>query len=61
MGTTELAGTFQHDESATPRTMNRRVLGLAWPVVGEHLIETLLGVVDTMLVALRISRTNVIL
>jgi multidrug resistance protein, MATE family len=31
--------------------MNRRVLGLAWPVIGEHLLETLLGVVDTLLVA----------
>jgi multidrug resistance protein, MATE family len=32
-------------------TLNRRVVGLAWPVVGEHLLETLLGVVDTLLVA----------
>ena len=29
--------------------------------VGEHLLETLLGVVDTLLVALRVSRTNGIL
>ena len=34
-----------------PRAMNRRVLGLAWPVIGENLLETLLGIVDTLLVA----------
>ena len=39
-------------ESAAPtQSMNRRVLGLAWPVAGEHLLETMLGVVDTLLVA----------
>jgi multidrug resistance protein, MATE family len=32
-------------------TVNRRVLGMTWPVVGEHLLENLLGVVDTLLVA----------
>ncbi|ACZ43136.1 MATE efflux family protein [Thermobaculum terrenum ATCC BAA-798] len=31
--------------------IQRRVLGLAWPVIGENLLETLLGVVDTFLVA----------
>ena len=38
---------------ATPEhgSVNRRVLGLTWPVVGEHLLENLLGVVDTLLVA----------
>src|SRR4051794_5944704 len=33
------------------RATNRRVLGLAWPVIGENLLETLLGIVDTLLVA----------
>src|SRR3954454_2092874 len=33
------------------RETNRRVLGLAWPVIGENLLETLLGIVDTLLVA----------
>jgi putative MATE family efflux protein len=31
--------------------LNRRVFGLAWPVIGENLLETLLGIVDTFLVA----------
>jgi MATE family, multidrug efflux pump len=37
--------------AATPRSLQRRVLGLAWPVIGENLLQTLLGVVDTILVA----------
>jgi MATE family multidrug resistance protein len=31
--------------------LRRKVLGLAWPVIGENLLQTLLGVVDTILVA----------
>ena len=34
-----------------PAALRRRVLGLAWPVIGENLLETLLGIVDTVLVA----------
>src|SRR5690349_23645708 len=34
-----------------PRSLERRVLGLAAPVIGENLLQTLLGVVDTILVA----------
>jgi MATE family multidrug resistance protein len=34
-----------------PRAMRRRVLGLAGPVIGENFLETLLGIVDTLLVA----------
>ena len=36
--------------SAQP-SLQRRVLGLAGPVIGENLLETLLGIVDTVLVA----------
>ncbi|HEX5689140.1 MAG TPA: MATE family efflux transporter [Roseiflexaceae bacterium] len=32
-------------------TLERRVLGLAAPVIGENLLQTMLGVVDTILVA----------
>ncbi len=36
---------------ATEPELRRRVFGLAWPVIGENMLETLLGVVDTFLVA----------
>lgn len=41
------------DEVAQPnaRAMQRRVLGLAWPVIAQNLLETMLGIVDTVLVA----------
>jgi putative MATE family efflux protein len=32
-------------------TLRRRVFGLAWPVIAENGLETLLGIVDTFLVA----------
>ena len=34
-----------------PSALRRRVLGMAWPVIGQNLLETLLGIVDTLLVA----------
>ncbi len=34
-----------------PQRLQRRVIGLAAPVIGENLLHTLLGVVDTLLVA----------
>jgi multidrug resistance protein, MATE family len=36
--------------SAQP-SLQRRVVGLAGPVIGENLLETMLGIVDTVLVA----------
>lgn len=35
----------------TPAALRRRVLGFAWPVIGQNLLEILLGIVDTLLVA----------
>ncbi len=43
----EASSTADIEQPAT----RRRVLGLAWPVIGENLLETLLGIVDTLLVA----------
>ncbi len=34
-----------------PRALRRRVLGFAWPVIGQNLFETTLSIVSTMLVA----------
>ncbi len=34
-----------------PASLRRRVFALAWPVIGENVLETLLGIVDTLLVA----------
>src|SRR5438552_4191804 len=34
-----------------PGDLRRRVINLAAPVIGENLLQTMLGVVDTMLVA----------
>src|SRR3954452_11889754 len=41
-------------EVVTPErtpSMYRRVINLAWPVIAQNLLETLVGVVDTILVA----------
>jgi MATE family multidrug resistance protein len=34
-----------------PRALRRRVFGLAWPVIGENMLETSLDIVNTVLVA----------
>lgn len=40
-----------HMPDVSPRDLRGRVVGLAAPVIGENLLQTLLGVVDTILVA----------
>lgn len=35
----------------TALSIEKRVLGLAWPVIGENFLETMLGIVDTWLVS----------
>jgi multidrug resistance protein, MATE family len=37
--------------SVVPSDLSQRVFSLAWPIIAENGLETLLGVVDTMLVA----------
>lgn len=49
-GAESLVAGLPHDDHAE-RPLGRRVLGLAAPVIGENLLQTLLGVVDTILVA----------
>lgn len=36
---------------AEEASLQRRVFGLAWPVIGENFLQTMLGIVDTLLVA----------
>src|SRR3954447_17057694 len=45
-GTTEVLA-LRLDRTAR----QRRVIGLAGPVIGENLLETMLGIIDTVLVA----------
>jgi MATE family multidrug resistance protein len=49
--TADSATLGQPAEVTDARTLRRRVLGLAWPVIGENFLETLLGIIDTLLVA----------
>jgi putative MATE family efflux protein len=50
---TEQAAPDMAVEMATPEpaALRRRVMGMAWPVIGQNVLETLLGIVDTLLVA----------
>jgi putative MATE family efflux protein len=45
------ADTAAAPQTLDTRTLRRRVLGLAGPVIGENFLETLLGIIDTLLVA----------
>lgn len=50
--TTDVGGASPALETEPPEPMTqRRVLGLAVPIIGEGLLQTLLGVVDTLMVA----------
>ena len=51
LATTEPLTPAQPAASIAPRELRKRVLGLAGPVIGENFLETLLGIVDTVLVA----------
>ncbi len=46
----ELPTTEQAPRTTAP-SVSRRVLGLAWPLIVQNLLESLVGVVDTILVA----------
>jgi putative MATE family efflux protein len=37
--------------AAPPVTLQRRVFNLAWPVIGENFLQTMLAIVDTIMVA----------
>jgi multidrug resistance protein, MATE family len=39
------------EPAASPAALRRRVFNLAWPVIGENFLETMLGIVDTWFVA----------
>src|SRR5690606_4206119 len=34
-----------------PRSLRRRVFNLAWPVISENFLQTMLGIMDTLMVA----------
>jgi multidrug resistance protein, MATE family len=48
---TEISTDQQANHPVDERRMRRRVLKLAAPVIGENLLQTMLGIVDTILVA----------
>ena len=47
----DLHGAENPAEPLEPRALRRRVLGLAGPIIGENFLETMLGIIDTWLVA----------
>ncbi len=44
-------GAERDDRPVSTRSMYRKVINLSWPVITQNLLETLVGVVDTILVA----------
>ncbi|MEZ4867570.1 MAG: MATE family efflux transporter [Caldilineaceae bacterium] len=51
LSSTVLDNTVAHNVQISNAAMERRVLDLAWPVISENFLETLLGIVDTWLVS----------
>lgn len=49
--TLPIAGAAPATVPEAPADLRRRVLGLAWPVIGENMLETSLDIVNTVLVA----------
>ena len=47
----EIAAIGGEETASEAKSIERRVLGLAWPVIGENFLETMLGIVDTWLVS----------
>jgi multidrug resistance protein, MATE family len=47
----EPAVTGEEEAIPDPRSLRRRVLDMAWPIISENFLETMLGIVDTLLVA----------
>ena len=47
----ETGHSFEHGGVPQTGSIQRRVFNLAWPVISENFLETLLGIVDTWLVA----------
>lgn len=45
------AGATSIESSSAPAGMRQRVFGLAWPVIAENFLETMLGIADTWLVS----------
>ncbi len=41
----------EENEAQDTRSLQRKVLDLAWPVISENFLQTLLGIIDTFLVA----------
>ena len=50
-GVLEAGHHFAHPHVPQTGSIPRRVFNLAWPVISENFLETLLGIVDTWLVA----------
>lgn len=50
-GVLEMGHGFEHAHAAQTGSIPRRVFNLAWPVISENFLETLLGIVDTWLVS----------